>query len=800
MLRHSIRALLKTPGFTLAAILALALGIGGNTAMFSLVNAVLLRPLPYRSPERLVIVSQTLQSRAANDASAADFQDWRDRARSFEQMAAFSGSAFNLTGGDRPEKLIGMTVTSGFFETLGVAPALGRGFVAGEDQPGANHAVVLSDGLWRRQFGADPKLIGKNIQISQQSYTVIGVMPRGFRFYGPEYELWTPLTLDPDRANRSYHFLLAVARLKTGVTLASARAELDVIARQLTAEYPKTNQALGASVVPLDEELVGSVRPAMLLFMGAVALVLLIACANVANLLLVRAAGRQTEFAIRAALGAGRGDIVRRLLSESMLLAVAGGALGVFLAQLCIRALVALDPGGIPRLDEIGIDVRVLAFTIAVSLVTGILFGLAPASQLSKIDLNETLKEGSRGASLGRRGGRTRAAFVVAEFALALVLLVGAGLLIRSFAAMLETSPGFRTENLLTMNVSVQPEQYASEPLMAADFERALEKIRAIPGVLSAAAGTNVPGNELNQGRAFAIQGRPSKAGQIQGAAYLSVSPAYFRAAGIPLLRGREFTAQDRRGAPDVVIISDAMARRFFPGEDPIGKRIVCASLQFRARTLGAPLPREIVGVVGDVQHVGQGPDRSVEMYAPQMQNVIPFTYLMVRTAADPSRLSQAMVRAVNSVLKDSPVAGVKTIEQRRADSVARPRFHMLVVGAFAGVALLLAAIGIYGVMAYSVAQRTQEIGIRMALGADARRVLALVLGNAIKLAGAGVALGLAGAFAATRLMTSLLYDVKPADPLTFTAVALVIVVISALATLIPAWRAAHTDPARTLR
>jgi putative ABC transport system permease protein len=661
--------------------------------------------------------------------------------------------------------------------------------------------VVLSDGLWRRSFGGDPKLVGKNIEIGQRAYTVIGVMPLGFQFFGADYELWTPLVLDPDRSTRSYRNLLAVARLKQGVTLEGARAEMDGIARQLGLEYPKTNQGWGAAVVPLDEELVGDVRPAMLIFMGAVAFVLLIACANVANLLLVRTAGRRTEFAIRAALGAGRGDIVRRLLSESMLLAVAGGGLGVLLAQWCIRGLVALSSGYIPRLHEIGIDVRVLAFTVGVSLLTGVLFGLAPYWQMTKIDLNEALKEESRGSSSGRQGGRIRGALVVAEVALSLVLLIGAGLLIRSFATLLRTDRGFRTENLLTMNISVQPEQYASEPLMAADFERAVDRIRVIPGVLSAAAGTNVPGNELNQGRAFTIDGRlPMNPGEIMGAGYLSVSPDYFRTAGIPLLRGREFTAQDRYGSPDVEIISQALARLYFPGEDPIGKRIVCAALKFRERSLTMPVPREIVGIVGDVQHLGQGNERTVEMYAPQMQNVLPFTYLLVRTVGDPARMASAIGRAVNSVLKDSPVAGMKTMEQRQSELVARPRFQMLVLGVFAGVALLLAAIGIYAVMAYSVAQRTQEIGIRMALGADARRVLALVLGNAMKLAGVGVALGLAGAFAATRLMSSLLFHVKPEDPLTFGAVALLIVMTAALATLIPACRAARTDPARTLR
>ncbi len=803
MIRQTVRGLRKSPGFSLAAVLALALGIGGNTAMFSVVNAVLLRPLPYAHPDRLVVLSQTLLSRGrqGNDASAADFQDWRRRARSFDQMAAFTGAAFNLTAGERPEKVTGLMVSASFFSTLGVAPARGRGFLPEEEKPGANHFVVLSDALWKRRFGADRSLTGKTIQIDRQSYAVAGIMPPGFQFFGREYELWTPLVLDLDRSKANYHYLLAVARLKPNVTLEQARAEMDSIARQLALEYPNTNQDFGAATVPLPEELVGDVRLPMLVFMGAVAFVLLIACANVANLLLVRASGRQTEFAIRAALGAGRADILRRLLAESLLLALAGGALGIVLAHWCIRALIALSPGDIPRLEEAGVDPRVLAFTLGIVILTGILFGLAPAAHLSKIDLNDALKQGSRGASGSRRGGRTRAAFVIAEVALALVLLIGAGLMIRSFAALLETKLGFRNGNLLTMNATVEPEQYPAEPLMAADFETAVERIRSIPGVLSAAAATNLPGVGWNQGRAFSVAGRPpSKPGEVQGAGYMSVSPEYFRTAGIALLRGREFTDRDRHGAPDVIIISDAVARRYFPGQDPLGQRIICASVQFRARSLGPAIPREIVGIVGSVHHASLGDELSEEMYTPQAQNVLPFTYFIVRTASDPGRLSLAITRAINSVLKDSAVANVKTMDQRLAESVARPRLQMLVLGAFAGVALLLAAIGIYGVMAYSVAQRTQEIGIRMALGADSGNVLRLVLANALRLAGIGVALGLAGALATTRLLASLLHGVRPTDGFTFAAVTLVIVATSTLASFIPAWRAAHTDPARTLR
>jgi putative ABC transport system permease protein len=802
MIRQTVRSLLKSPGFTAASIVALALGIGANAAIFSLVNTVLLRPLPYKDPSRLVMLWERVPvGGGGNDVSAADFQDWRDRSRSFEQISAVLGSSFNLTEGDHPERVSGLRVTASFFTTLGVMPALGGVFGSEEEQPGAARSVVLSDTLWRRRFGGNRRLIGQTIHLDQQAYTVAGVMPPGFEFFGLENELWAALPLEPSRTLRNYYNLEALARLKPGVTIQQARAEMDAIARQLAIDYPKTNQGWGAAVAPLQDELTGSTRLPLLVLLGAVAFVLLIACANVANLLLARAVGRQKEFAIRAALGAGRLDIIRRLLSESLLLAAAGGLFGILLAHWSIAALIALNPAGIPRLHEVAIDWNVLLFAVFVSLITGILFGLAPAAQVSKLDLNEALKEGGRGASEGRRGGRTRSLLVVAEMALAVVLLIGATLMIRTFVALENASTGFPTENLLTMNVMMPEQQYSNEQQIAADFQRVLERIQSIPGVLSAASVTNLPVGGWNQGRAFTIEGRaPRSPGEIQGAGYLSANPGYFHTIGLTLRRGREFTMQDRLGAPDVVIISESMARRFWPDENPIGKRIICASVQFGKRGLGSPVPREIVGVVGDVQHVGRDPETSVEMYVPQLQNTIPFTYFVVRTSSDAARFAPAVTHGVNEVLKESPVSGVKTIEDRLAESFSRPRFQMLLLGVFGGLALLLATLGIYGVMAYSVTQRTNEIGIRMALGADARQVLALVLRHALKLALIGVALGLAGALASTRLMATLLYGVAPTDAITFAGVSILLVAVAALASFVPAWRAAQTDPASTLR
>jgi putative ABC transport system permease protein len=802
MISHTIRVLSKSPGFALASILALALGIGANTAIFSLVNAVLLRPLPYHEPERLVMLWQKPPSGGMNDLSAADYQDWYDRNHLFASMAAITGPGFNLSVSDRPERVSGLSVTSAFFSTLGVLPAIGRAFLPEEDKPGEGRSVILSDTLWKRRFGGDPQLIGHAIRMDRQNYTVVGVMPPGFQFAGNEYELWTPLVLDPNRTKRNFYYLQAVARLRNGVTVQQARTEMETIARQLALEYPATNQNWTADVVSLRDHVAGAARKPILMLLGAVAFVLLIACANVANLLLVRAAGRKKEFAIRTALGAGRRDMVRRLLSESILLAIAGGALGILLAHWGIVALVAMHPGDIPRLDEVNIDFRVLGFAVLISLLTGALFGLAPVWQLSKVDLNEALKESARGASNGPRGRRTRSALVVMEFALALVLLIGAGLMIRSFAALQTAHTGFRIDNLLTMNVSVQEQQYGTEQQIASDFDRVVEKLQEIPGVISAAAATNLPVNDWNQGRVMRIDGRaPKSSDEVLGAGYLSISPGYFHTAGIPLRRGREFTTQDRHGAPDVIVISESMARRYWPVEDPIGKRIICASRQFRGRGLGAQIPREIVGVVGDVRHLGtDNPEASIEMYVPQMQNTLPFTYLLVRTAGNPTGVKQAASRAVNEILKDSPVAGIKTIEERLAERFSRPRFQMVVLGVFAGVALLLAAIGIYAVMAYSVTQRTHEIGIRMAVGADARQIVSMVLANGLKLALAGVAFGLAAAYGCTRLIASLLYGIAPTDALTFGGVAALLVLTAALASFIPAWRASKMDPARTLR
>jgi putative ABC transport system permease protein len=800
MIRQSMRSLLKSPGFSSASILTLALGIGANTAIFTLVNTVLIRPLPYKDPGRLVILWQQPPSGGVNNLSAADYQDWRDRSRSFKQTAALTGAAFDFTGGDRPEKVFGLQVSSTLFSTLGVMPVLGRAFLPEEEQPGAGHVVILSDDLWKRRFGGDPTLIGKTISINQQNYTVVGVMPRGFQFWSYEAELWTPITLDPDRSARNFYYLVAVARLKSKVTLEQARAELSSIARQLTLDYPKTNRGWGAAVVPVRDELTGDARLPLLLLLGAVALVLLIACANVANLLLVRAAGRHKEFAIRAALGAERLDIVRRLLAESLLLAVAGGLFGILLAHWSIAALIALNPAGIPRLQEVAINWNVLLFTGVVSLVTGILFGLAPAGRISRLDVNDALKEGSRGASEGRRGSRTRDALVIAEVVLAMVLLVGAGLMIRTFAALETARTGFPTENLLTTNFGVRPEQYSSEQQVSADFERVVEHVRSLPGVISVASATNLPIGEWNQGRTFTIEGRPQKEGEILAAGYISISPSYFGTIGLPLLRGREFTERDRFGAPDVVIISESMARRFWPGENPIGKRIICGARLFRGRGLGTPVPREIVGVIRDAQHVGLESNLSTEMYVPQMQNTTPFTCLLIRTASDPHQLMHQITRRVNEILKDSPVTAAKTLDEARAVYFSRPRFQTVVLGVFAGLALLLATLGIYAVMAYSVAQRTHEIGIRMALGADARKVLVLVLGHALKLALIGVTLGLVGAFASTRLMATLLYGVTPIDTTTFAVVSALLVAVAALASFVPAWRAAQTDPATTFR
>ncbi len=794
-LRYGARMLLKNPGFTSIAVITLALGIGANASIFSVVNAVLLRPLPFKEPERLIMIRETkLPQFPEFSVSPGNFLDWKRRNTVFERLVALNTPSFNLIGSGDPEQISGMRVTEGFFAMLGAKPALGRDFLPEEDQPGRNNVVVLSHGFWQRRFGGDPKIIDQTITLSGRIYTVIGVMPATFSFGGSETALWTPMGFTSDDAqNHGGHFLSAIGQLKPGATLEQARSEMSAIAGQLAQEYPDANAGWNVKLMPLQEFIVRSVETALLVLLGAVAFVLLIACANVANLLLARAAGREKEIAIRTALGAGRARIVRQLLTESALLALAGGVAGLLLAKWGTDLLLKLAPQNLPRMSDVSLDGRALAFTAAVTLLTGLIFGLVPALQASKPNLTETIKDaGGRGSTEGGRRQFIRGSLVVLEMASALLLLVGAGLLIKSFWRLQRIDPGFNPNNALTAAVSLPSRKYPEENQRSAFFQQLLEKVRALPGVQAAGASNVVPlGGDYVLG--FVIEGRPPlPPGAGQSTNYYAVSADYFKAMGIPLLRGRVFTEQDTRNSTRVAVISDSMAKRVFPNEDPIGKRIHV--------TNGPTVFREIVGIVGDVKHYGLDQDTTLQTYEPYTQQPFSFMTLVVRTAGDPTNLTSAIRNQVLSIDKEQPVAGVRTLEQRVSTSIAQQRFSMLLLGVFAAVAMVLAAVGIYGVLSYAAAQRTHEIGVRMALGARAGDVLKMVIGQGMKLALAGVALGSGAALALTQLMKRLLFGVTAADPMTYVVIALSLTLVALFACWIPARRAAKVDPMVALR
>ncbi|HEX8144777.1 MAG TPA: ABC transporter permease [Pyrinomonadaceae bacterium] len=802
--RYGARLLAKRPGFTLVTVLALALGIGANSAIFSVVNAVLLRPLPYEDPERLVMVweRRPRQNRDAGPVSPADFIDWQSQTQSFERMAAYSPVAFNLTGTGEPEQINSQIVTQGFFQVLGIKAALGRTFLQEADQPGGERRVVLAHGLWQRRFGADPSIIGRSLMLNDESFTVVGVMPPDFQYPDKATELWaTPRRFVPEMSVsgntdpatiRTLHYLSVVARLKPGVSLNQSQAEMETVAARLEQQYPAENTGHTARVVSLHEDLVGDVRPALLVLLGAVGFVLLIACANVANLLLARATARHKEMSIRTALGAGRLRLIRQMLTESALLSLAGGAVGLLLALWGIDLLVALSPGNLPRLKEITLDARVVGFTLLLSLLTGIIFGLVPALQASKLDLISSLKEGGRSSMEGFSRHRMRSALIVLEVALALVLLVGAGLMIRSFQRIQQVSPGFNPNNLLAMELSLPRSKYAEKERIVNFQNQILERIGALPGVESVSSTWMLPLSGQDAGRGFDIEGYTPAPNERTNAAFSAVSPRYFQTMEIPVRMGREFNEQDTAAATGVIIVNETFARRYFPNADALGKRV---------KLRGDDNPwLTIVGVVGDVKHTELTAEPRTQLYLSSLQSPFPFINVVVRTANDPASLAAAVRKEVWAVDKDQPVAEVETMLQLVSNSVARARFNTLLLGLFAFVALLLAAIGLYGVMSYSVTQRTHEIGIRMALGAQRRDVLKLVVGQGMILAFAGVVLGLCAAFALTRLMASLLFGVTATDPWTFIGVAVVLSAVALLATVIPARRATRVDPMIALR
>lgn len=806
-LRYSIRTLLSKPGFTVVALLTLTLAVGANTTIFSVVNAVLIRPLAYGEPERIVQVWENFLQSDLKDipSSPPEYRDYEEQNQVFEQIASYYSRSVNLTSLDEPERVSTAMVTASFFPALGVAPVKGRAFVPEEDFVGNDKVVVVSNGLWQRRFGSDPSLIGNTLTLNGESYTVVGIMPQDFQF--PELaELWTPIGFEPSdmsQDQRGSRYLSIIARLKPGVTVKQAQLNLDTLAHQFQKQYPSDyleNSGWAVTVVPLQDEILGNIQGILIIILGAGLFVLLIACANVASLLLARAAARQKEVAIRMALGADRSRLIRQFLTESLLLGLIGGALGVLLAYLGTQLLVALNPEKIPRVKEVSVDTWVLGFSLCISLLTGIIFGLAPALLASRPNMNEMLKEGSKGSSGGFR--RTaHSLLVVAEVALALVLLIGAGLMINSFMRLQQVDPGFSTKNVLTMQLSLPQSKYKEGAQIGAFYQQLIQRIETLPGVQSVGAVNRLPLSGTATDRSFIIERQtPVSSEQNSSVEWRAITPNYFSALNIPLKDGRFFTEQDHADAPGVAIVNESMARRFWSGESPIGQRI--------KMTGPAELPwLTVVGIVGDVRHFGLDSDVKPEMYFshlqrpwPSMPALIRTMTVVVHTPSDPKGLTSALRSTVGVMDRDLPLYNIRTMEEVFSKSIARQKFNMLLIGIFSGVALLLAAVGIYGVMAYSVSQRTREFGIRMALGAQESDVLKMVVGQGLKLVLIGVVIGLIASFVLTNLLSGVLYGISATDPITFVIVSLVLIGVALTASFVPALRATKIAPMIALR
>jgi putative ABC transport system permease protein len=810
-LRFGARMLLKNPGFTLVAVVTLALGVGANTAIFSVVNAVLLRPFDFGEPGRVVALWEHVPAKGGRwRVAPANFLDWKQQNQVFEEVAAFSASTLNLTGEGEPAELSGSRVSEGYFGALGVRPALGRAFLPEEYEPGQGRVVILGQGLWRRRFGSDPNVLGKVVRLDGDAYTVVGVMPAGvyptwpstskISFDAGRQEYLVPMSFAPAWAgNRNSHVLGVVARLKDGVTLRRAQADIDLIARRLEEAYPANNAGAGALVVPLADEVVGDVRPALLVLLGTVGLVLLVACANVASLLLAQLAARRKEVAIRAALGAGRARLVRQFLVEGALLSLAGGALGVLLAAWGVDLLLKVMPREVPRLDQVGVDARVLLFTLALSAFTSLVFGLVPALQASRADLRETLREAGRTAGAGPHRERLRRMLVVAQVASAVVLVVGAALLVKSFWRLRQVDPGFNPERVAVLSLSLPQSKYAGWQQISAFYSRLVERVEGLPGVRSATIAYDDPltSNWLDS---FTVEGRPDpEPGQAPVECFRPVGHEYFRTVGIGLVRGRHFGEQDDPAHPGAAIINEAFARKYFPGEDPLGKRLLT---QTPARMSGGPMPTafEIVGVVRDTKFKGLSAESSPAFYVPFRQFPLSNMVVMARVEGDPGAYAQPLRDAVWGLDRDQPAGAVTTLESIVAEDVAQPRFNMLLMGLFGGLALLLAATGVYGLLSYSVAQRTREMGVRLALGAQGRDIFRLTVKQGVAPALAGILLGLAAAFALTRFLSGLLYGTGADDLSTYAFVAALLTAVALLACYLPARRATKVDPMVALR
>jgi predicted permease len=809
-LKHSLRLFRQSPGFTAAAVAALALGIGTNTAVFSVVNSVLLKPAPFPDPDRLVMFMNTSPQGSGPGASPAKFQHWREQASVVEHVSAFRSGVVNLTGGAFPEQLRSAQVTADYFKLFGAQILLGRTFSPEEDLPKGPSVVVLSYGFWTRHFVNDPGILGQTIALGGEPHTVIGVIAPSFDFreFGPPADVWVPFQIPPNTPDQG-HYFAAAGRLKAGVSLEQAKARLQLSANDYRRKYPTAIQPnQGFSVEPIREATARNVRPTLLVLIGAVSFVLLIACANVANLLLARAVGRRREIAIRAAIGAGRRRIIRQLLTESVILSLAGALVGAGLGFAGIRALLGVNTANLPRVGEegalVGMDWRVLAYTAGVAFVTGILFGLIPALQASRTDLSATLKESAGRSGTGFRQNKARTLLVVSEIALAVVLLIGAALLIRTSIALAKVNPGFDAESVLTMRMSLAGPRFAKTAAVERLLRDGTERLRALPGVLVASATCCVP-LENGYGLPFRIMGRPVQGPFHGGGSWLTVSPGYFDVFRIPVVRGRAFTERDDSGAPPVVIINQAMARQYWPKSDPLNDKILIGKGVMKE--LEAETPRQIIGVVGDVRG-GLSQEPGPAMYIPNAQlpdalnelnvRITPVAWV-VRGRGNPHMLSAAVQDQLRQA-SGLPVSDIRTMTEVISRSMSRQRFNMLLMTVFGGAALLLAAIGIYGLMAYSVQQRTQEIGIRLALGAEMAHVRRLVVSQGMRLGLIGVALGVAAAFGLTRLLAAFLFGVQARDPAVFTAIPILLAIVSLVAVWLPARRATRIDPVVALR
>jgi predicted permease len=804
-LRYALRSLSKSPGFTVVILLTLALSIGANSAIFSVIDGVLLRPLPYPGADRIVRVFFRSASYPRFPLNPFDFRDFRARNRSFEALAGFTHADLQLSGSGQPERFTGFAVTAGFFRVLGLRPARGHEFDAAAEIPGNERQVILSDRLWRNRFAADPGIVGRKVTLDARPFTVAGVMPPGTEHPGNEYngvahgetvDLWWPFTFQGNPAHRGSHYLEVIGRLKKGVTATQAQAEMKAMIAQLAHEYPDTLAGWQALVIPLYQEIVGPSERLLLVLLGAVGLVLLIACANAANLLLARATARQREIAVRTALGAGRARLVRQMLTESLLIAFLGGALAVGIAAAGVRTLVSLLPADFPRADTIHVNAAVFAFTLLIALVTGILFGLAPALQATRTNPQQSLRAGGRGAGGDRAHLRLRSVLVVGEIGLASVLLIGAGLMLRSFVNLLRADPGFRPEHLLTARVSLPDAAYKTAGTMHF-WGRLTASLDSGAGVRAAGVGTDLPWTGYDDNIAgFTIEGKKPRANEEYHARYHVASPGYFQAIGIPLVRGRSFTAADTMKAPLALIVNRSMAQRYWPGEDALGKRITLEDHPKEADWM------TIVGIVGDVKDKPDSPAAQMALWWPIEQTPVGVNSMavVVRGSAGSELLANDLRQAVHQLDPTLAVANIRPMDDIADANVSTPRFALFLVALFAGLALTLAAIGIYGVISYAVSQRTREFGLRMALGAQAGDVQRLVLRQGVKLALMGVALGLVGALALGRVLRSLLYEVSAADPATFASVSALALAVAALACYLPARRATAVDPANALR